>query len=81
MFGHLIKVFTNQTGHPMFDDFGERAAAVSEHGRTTSQRFDQNQSERFGPIIRTNHSKSIADEIILLHIVHFTDKFNQRMIQ
>ena len=45
------------------------------------QGFDEDQAERFGPIIRSEHRIGIAEKVVFFQVRHFSDIFDQRMVE
>jgi hypothetical protein len=44
----LLLVFDNETGQPIFDDFGHGPSIESDHRRAAGHCFNQHQAERLG---------------------------------
>ncbi len=77
-FNHVALRPAKKPSDTVRDNLRKRAMGVGDHRSPASQRFNENQPERFRPI---DERGGIAQEFILFFVRHFAQKFHVRRVE
>ena len=51
---HFVESFADESSASVLDDFRNGPAPIGQHGCSAGQRFNQHETKRFWPVIRTD---------------------------